>query len=323
MRLGFAVTRGVEGLDDTPLRELRQLGFGSIYVGCYEDEMRWHVERVAAFARTARAHALAVYVVPWGYGRVLDPDPAITSLYVHVHPHTLQIDNRGRRCRKACPNDPRFLEWFASSMRTLAWLIDCKGFLWDEPSLHYSRGDWACRCQYCQRLFRAAYSKELPTKFTDEVAQFRQNTIAMFLLAAAAAIQSVDQSLRSLVMPTPAGAYRQLHTGADNWNLIAGSSGVDALSALVPWQNTDTAMEIAVTEACEDALAACSPHGKDVILWLTAAPRDGYQVIETLRCAAQAGAGEVVIADYDLVLQKVADSNLIPQFRRLVKRLAE
>ncbi len=189
--------------------------------------------------------------------------------------------------------------------------------------MHYSRGDWGCRCPYCQRLFRAAYAQDLPKTLTDEVVAFRQNTISMFLLAAAAAIQSVDQHLRSLVMPTPLSAQGQLHTGADNWPKVAAGSGVDGLSVLLPWHGTDTEMEVAITEACGEANRACAPHGKEAILWLTAAPRDGYQTIETLRSAARAGVSELVIADYDLALQKVADANLIREFRRVARRFAE
>lgn len=323
MRLGFAVTRGVGGLEDTPLAELAQLGFGSVFIGCYEDEMRWDVERVATFARAVRAQGLPLYIVPWGYGRVFDPDPGISSLYVHVHPQTLQMNNRGRRCRKACPNDPRFLEWFASSMRTLAWLVESRGFLWDEPAMHYARGEWGCRCQYCRRLFRAAYAKEMPTTLTDEVVAFRENTLCMFMLAATAAIQGVDQRLQSHVMPTPLGARDRIYTGACDWGKLASRTTVDGISVLLGWSGTDTEMQAAIAEACEAGKSACTPQNKLLTLWVTGAPRDGYQVIETMRAAAGGGVAQLVIADYDLALQRVAVAGLIREFRQLAQRLSQ
>jgi len=156
MQVGLCLAGGTQELSRVDLDQIIDLGFSCLFVGCYEDDVHWRAEELAGFVRRARARHVEVIAAPWGYGKVLDPDPAVPSLYVETHPQSLQVDSRGRRCPKACPNNPYFLEWFSSQMRTLAWMLETNGFLWDEPSFHYSRGTWACRCEYCQRLYGKA-----------------------------------------------------------------------------------------------------------------------------------------------------------------------
>ena len=201
-----------------------------------------------------------------------NPDPALPSLYIETHPQSLQVDNRGRRCPKACPNNPYFLEWFSSSMRTLAWLVEATGFLWDEPSFHYSRGTWACRCVYCQRLYQAAQGREMPRDFEEARWAFREVSLIIFLLAAAAAVQAVDYRLESLVTPTPALAGTPVLSGTGDWNAIAACSACDALSAFVPWQHHNAPLEQALRDVHKEAQRHAQRHGKRVLLWSAASP---------------------------------------------------
>jgi hypothetical protein len=161
----------------------------------------------------------------------------------------------------------------------------------------------------------------MPNTLTPEVAAFRRSAISMFLMAAAAAVQGVDQRLRCLVMPPPLDSRDRIHTGADDWSKLAAGAGVDGICVLLPWYGTDTEMDVAIAEVCAEADSACGPHGKDVLLWVTGTPRDGYQTIETLRSAVKHRVSQVVIADYDLALQRVAGAGLVQEFRQFAHRL--
>ena len=298
MNVGIAVTSGVQGLRRVDTRLLRDLGFSGVFVVCFEDEVRWHVEDIAAFVRRARGDGLEPYAVPYGYGRFLDPDASVESLYITTHPDTCQVDTRGRRVPRACPNHPRFLEWFSSSMRTLAWLLEVRGFLWDEPSFHYARGQWACRCHYCARLFSAGYGHDMPRELTDEVLEFRRNSVLMFILAAAAAIQSVDRKLGSLVMPPPSPLGQAGGIGTDGLQELVSCSGVDGLFSLVPWQEVGWDMEHAVREAVERQGKLAHAHEKASALWLTASPAREDRVVDTVVYATRIGADALVLCDY-------------------------
>jgi hypothetical protein len=292
-------------------------------VGCYEDEVRWRVDDVASFMRRARADGLETYAVPWGYGRVLDPDPSIESLYVETHRDCCQVDSRGRRLRKACPNNPRFLEWFSSSMRTLAWLLECRGFVWDEPGFHHARGAWSCRCQYCARLFRATYSRDMPRELTDEVLSFRRSSMTLFVLAAAAAVQSVDRRLRSFVLPTPRLAREQVYTGTEDLTHLVQSAGVDGLCIAVPWQERGWDMEYGVREANEGPAAAAHREDKGCALWLTAGPNPADRTVEAIRFAARTHADAVVLCDYGSLIEGPGFGALREDLRRVLAEVAE
>lgn len=316
MQVGLCLAGGTPELARVNLDLLLDLGFSCLFVGCYEDDVHWRAEELSGFVRRARAHQLEVFAVPWGFGKVLDPDPAVPSLYVETHPQSLQIDSRGRRAPKACPNNPYFLEWFSSSLRTLAWMLEVNGFLWDEPSFHYSRGTWACRCEYCQRLFHASLGREMPREFSDLIVSFREFSIVMFLLAAAAAIQSVDYRLQSFVMPTPALPGFQVHSGTGNWETLAASSACDGLSLFVPWQHNDVPMEQAVRDLYREGVRHADRHGKRTLLWLAASPSPRDRIVDALTVARQSGAETLVLADYGTLL----DTPSFPRFAKALKQ---
>lgn len=306
-------------LETVDPRELAAIGFRSVFVACAEDEMRWHAEQAAAFTRSSQSAGLEVYAVPLGYGKVMDPDPSIDSLYVREHPQNLQIDSRGRRCGRACPNNPAFLEWFSSNMRTLAWLLECDGFLWDEPSFYYSRGSWACRCPYCKRLFFSQHQRELPVDLDEAAMRFRRASIVMFLLAAAAATQAADRRLLSLVMPSSSVSSREVGLGTDGWDSLLESSGVDRLSVYAPWQTQGRDMETAIRSTHEAASRAARARQKDSIMWIGGSPHPRDRLLAALQVAHLAGVKHLVIAGY----QSLMGSAQFSRFGRSLTRVLE
>jgi hypothetical protein len=302
----LSIGGGVSAMEHLEPRELAADGFASVFLACYEDEMRWHAQAAADFSRACQAAALEVVVVPLGYGRVIDPDSSTESLYVREHAKNCQVDSRGRRVPKACPNNPAFLEWFSSNMRTLAWLLECSAFLWDEPSLYSARGTWACRCEWCQRLFFAEHQRQMPLELDTEVARFRRDTLLMFLLAATAAIQAVDRRLGSIVMPTSSASSREAGLADDTLGPVADSSAVDALSVYVPWQSEGRDLEVAIRSTAEEAQAATGRNRKPVILWVGGSPHPRDRLLEAMRIASRAGIEHLVIAGHQTLTASVA-----------------
>lgn len=321
MKVGLSIGGGVRAFAEIDPRELADDGFSSVFVALYEREMLWHAQRAAEFTRDCQAAGLAVYAVPLGYGKVMDPDPAIESLYVREQSQACQVDSRGRRCAKACPNNPAFLEWFSSNMRTLAWLLECQGFLWDEPSFYYARGNWACRCAYCQRLFFAQHQRQMPTELTDAVVGFRRNSMLMFLLAAAAAIQAVDRRLTSAVMPSATLGSREAGLGADDWAGLPGSSAVDVLSAYASWEPGGPEIDTAIRTTHEALAAAARKHHKGTVLWIagSANPRD--KLLECLRLAHMIGVEHVVIAGHQSLVAAPSYERFRGSLARVIAQL--
>ena len=319
VKVGLSIGGGVRALERIDPRELAGLGLRSVFVACAEDEMRWHAEEAAGFTRSCQAAELEVYAVPLGYGKVMDPDPSVDSLYVREHPRNLQLDSRGRRCGKACPNSPAFLEWFSSSMRTLAWLLECDGFLWDEPSFYFARGSWACRCDYCQRLFFAQHQQALPVDLDERVVAFRRTSIVMFLLAAVAAVHAADRRLISMVMPGSTVTSREAGIGMDGWDSLLESSAVDQLSVYAEWQTQGRDLEATIRSTHEAAERATRARQKGSGLWLGGSPHPRDKLLEGLQLAQLAGVEHLVIAGH----QSLMGSAEFGKFRKSLARVIE
>jgi hypothetical protein len=86
----------------------------------------------------------------------------------------------------------------------------------------------------------------------------------MFLLAATAAVQSVDRRLESLVIPPPPLDPNTGATGADDWEVLSADAGVDAL-ALVLEGDGDEALPGRGDLA--PFAAATRAEGKSLWLW--------------------------------------------------------
>ncbi len=322
MDVGICIAGGVEELDHVDIGLLKETGIRSLFLGCYENEMRWHAEEVAAFARSASGAGFEICIVPWGYGKVVDPDPAIDSLYVDTNRAQLQIDSRGRRCAKACPNNPKFLEWFASQMRTTAWMLEAHGFLWDEPSFYYSRGTWACRCEYCQRLFYAAENYQMPRELNEQVRAFRRFSVVMFVLAAAAAVQAVDPRLYSLVMPSPALDTTQDYTGTGDWGQLLESSAVDGLALYVPWQERGVDPTQAIKELHNLGSRRQQGTTKPCHIWIPASPRPQDRVVDNLLAAREVGVPRLVLTDYSTLFRAPGSPRIIPQLTEAIAKVS-
>lgn len=321
VKVGLSIGGGVATMEQLEPRELRNDGFTSVFIACYEDEMRWHAQTAADFSRACQGAGLEVYVVPLGYGRVTDPDASTESLYVSEHPHHCQVDSRGRKVPKACPNNPAFLEWFSSNMRTLAWLLECRGFLWDEPTMYGARGVWACRCEWCQRLFYGEQQRQMPLELDSDVARFRRNSLLMFLLAAAAAVQAVDRRLASVVMPTSLQSGRDAGLGSDTLKPLAQSAAVDMLSVYVPWQSAGRDMEVALRSTVEEANAAVRAERKPLLIWIGGSPHPRDKLLEALKVARNAGVEQMVIAGHQTLTASSAYERFRPELARTIAQV--
>ncbi len=321
MRVGLSIGGGISAMEQVDPRDLAADGFAAVFIACYEDEMRWHAETAAHFSRECQSAGLEVFAVPLGYGKVMAPDPSTESLYVSEHPQNCQLDSRGRRVPRACPNNPAFLEWFSSNMRTLAWLLECRGFLWDEPGFHFSRGAWACRCRWCQRLFFARFERQLPLELTPEVERFRRESLLMFLLAAAAAVKAVDRRLVSAVMPGSSATSREAGLGSDALEGLADASAVEALSVYVPWQSEGRDMEIALQNTWKQLADAVDAAGKGSMLWIGGSPHPRDRLLEAIEVAAAAGVPLLVIAGHQTLTASVAYERFRPRLSQTIRRI--
>ena len=54
MKVGISIAGGVQSLAQIEPGALRASGLASLFVSCYEDEVRWQADDIASFLRRAR-----------------------------------------------------------------------------------------------------------------------------------------------------------------------------------------------------------------------------------------------------------------------------
>lgn len=329
MRVGVCIPGDREHATADTLALIGDCGFSSVFIECREDTQDAVGLELAEFGRQCRRAGVECYAVPRGYGGVLATPPGLRSSFLQLLPSARQIDSRGRPIDRACPNDPDFLDWFAARMADLAELLACDGFVWDEPSLFYSRGIWACRCLHCQRVYESEYDEEMPAELTYRVLNVRQRSIIIFLLAAAAAIKRVNRHGRSLVLAAPGVAHEQLHIGTDYLTRLLDSSGVDGVAVRVDWpasygaaDRPRSAMEDIVAGMARPGLMEAEARGKEVYIWLQSTARPQDRLIETLQFALRLGIPGVVLADYDALTKHPAFGSMRPRLLATVAAAA-
>ena len=156
---------------------------------------------------------------------------------------------------------------------------------------------------------------ELPRRLTPQVVEFRRQSLAMFLLAARAAIQAVDRRLRSVVMPPPLGAPASRYSGADDWRLLAESAAVDAVSLLVLEDSLESGGGDLTLQT--DVASVIATRGKQLWVWVATDLAGPRSVADCKELAARLGAQQLVIADYESLVDRHGLTGLSELLARL------
>ncbi|NLC44261.1 MAG: hypothetical protein GX783_08260 [Clostridiales bacterium] len=122
---------------------------------------------------------LEVWIDNWGLGG----PPGDKSHFLSYYPDAHQIYSNGEVDPvRVCLNNKDFRN-FTKEWIDVVDFSGAKSIFWDEP--HLAGKDvvngkprvWTCHCKTCQQLFVNKYSKGMPEILTEEVEQFRIDTI--------------------------------------------------------------------------------------------------------------------------------------------------
>ena len=322
MRLGIELRGDPAVANRETLALLVDSGLQAVFLAVEEAQQDlWGLE-LAEFARACRREGLAVVAMPRGYGLVAAAEPDTASPYLHAAPQVWQIDNRGRRVQRACPNHPEFLAWFERRMHDLSEMLACDGVLWDGPGFYYARGSWACRCEYCQRGFWVAYEQEMPVELGHQALHFQQQSVLLLLMAGAAAAKRVNPSAVGMVVATPWLAHEQAHMETTYFQQLLGSAAVDVLVVAADWQGMHMGMEDCLSHLVRAATREATPYGKPVCLRVAGSPDPADRLMEAVRFAAHVGCDRLILRDYDSVLGDRAGAGFEEALKRLAREVA-
>ncbi len=322
MRLGIELRGDTAVANPAVLPLLADCGFQAVFLVVEEAHQDLLGLQLAEFARRCRLQGMATVVAPRGYGLVAAPGDETTSPYLASAPDVWQIDNRGRRIERACPNNPEFLVWFELRMRDLAELLACDGALWDAPGFYHSRGAWACRCGYCQRGFEAVYEQELPAELGHRALHFQQQSVLLLLLAGAASVKRISPRAVGMVTATPWLAHEQAHIETTYFQQLLSSAAVDVLAVPADWQGMQMGMEDCLSRLVRAAAREAECHGKPICIRVAGSPDPADRLFEAIRFARHVGCDRMLIRDFDSVFGPGADEGFRRQLKRLVREVA-
>lgn len=156
-----------------------------------EEDREFYSKAVGEIVRDSRQLGLEVWLDPWAVGQCFGGETY--SKLVMTRRDLCQVSSAGEWLAAACPNHPDFRAYLKEWTKT-AVELGAQVLFWDEPHFYITPEDesvpgtkkagtalWACRCAVCQSKFTAQYRQPMPAVLSDEVRQFKEDSLVEFL----------------------------------------------------------------------------------------------------------------------------------------------
>ncbi len=258
-----------------------------------ENDMIFYHDTMVEIVQLSHKMGLEVYIDPWGVLGIFGGEAF--SRFVARNRDANQVFSNGETAPAACPNNPKtvdyMMEWLEKAADTGADVV-----FFDEPHFSARSDRWACRCEHCQRKFREIYGHDMPLELTDEVMEFRFQSIAEFLKKLAA--KAKELGMRTAVCMLP-----REHE-ATHWETIFSMPEIDIVGTdpyWVPRKLTGDDVYRHVRKFSDMVMDLATKYGKEPQIWiqLFGIPSGQEGDIEiAVRAARDAGVANLVAWSY-------------------------
>jgi len=245
------------------MQRIAAAGYTHVLHTWSEEDLHYYADTMTEIIDISVAEGLAVYVNPWGVGRVFGGE-AYSEL-VARNPAMAQVGSDSKPRAASCPNHPEF----RSYMRR--WLdVVCKTkvetIFWDEPHFDFVKTQdlWCCRCATCQNLFLNRFGKEMPSIIDIEVKQFREDCLIQFLDEMTQIVRGYGKRNSVCMLPP------WFPAGLDDWSRVAELPCVDEIGSDPYWEKTTPVESIPITyaEVSEKTVLIAQRFGKEAQMWI-------------------------------------------------------
>ena len=279
------------------LDEIKAAGCNSITLTVSETDWKIFARSRKMAIEMAHERDLKTYIDIHGFG--IFPSAQRGSEYLVRHPDKRQIYSNGRVGFFACPNDPEYLAWLKLTTFEMIEYLEADGTIWDEPSLQ-SLGDypevWACRCKHCRARFYDEYHAEMPTRLSDNVLKFRQDSLIRFMSEMFKNSKAAGSQLDALcLMPVDRslsrGTFERAKHGVIDWEPFAQIPGLDVFGTNPYWIHNNT-WEIFLDNSTE-VIRLAKKYGLKSQIWVQLAwVPEGREpdIVKSVEKAAELGA---------------------------------
>ena len=244
-----------------------------------EHDILYHSQTMVDIVKVSREVGLEVFLDPWGIGRVFGGESF--STFVKLFPEArqkLSFAEGEIKVNKACINSKAFrdkmLEWVDHAASTSA-----DGVFWDEPHLFYGEFTelfdktkiiWGCTCSTCKDIFKNSYGYDMPMEFTDDVMEFRQETILNFLEYLSD--HSSSKGLKNAVCVFPISEPKY---GIYQWDKLVKLNNIDIFGSDPYWFSYNESVSGFVEKVSREVVRLCELHNKEPQIWI-----QGFRVPE-------------------------------------------
>jgi len=235
-------------------KEMIEHGVNAALFGISEFDAWFWDKAIPKLIEDAKSMGLTTYIDPWAWGKVFGGEPP--SIFLQDNVENRQITAKtGKVMTAACLNSEDFKNYVFEKLEELAKGTEADYFFWDEP--HYAffiqkgkgysfkiMDEWSCRCKKCMKLFKDKYGYEMPYKLTDDVLEFREETIINFLREISHVVKKADPRKKVAVCMLPTISkgllsritkpYSKL-AGIVDWEKIARASEFDIIASDPYW----------------------------------------------------------------------------------------
>lgn len=242
---------------------------------------------------------LEVWMDNWGLGG----PPGEKSHFLSYYPGAHQIYSDGEMDPvRVCLNDGDFRR-FTKEWIDVVDYSGAKSIFWDEPHLVGQNmvdgvpQRWTCRCDNCRRLFEEKYNREMPVEATEEVLDFRIDTIVDYFREVTA--YSKKKGMYNIVC-VMLGASHGINL--ETIDRIAALDTLDNVGSDPYWLGHANVNPYKfVHEATKKNLEICRKFNKDHNIWIQcyATPRGREEeIIYATDAAYNAGARTILAWGY-------------------------
>lgn len=261
------------------MAKMRNEGCNFVVHTMSEHDILYHPQNMVDIVKVSRDIGLEVFLDPWGIGRVFGGESF--SVFVKQFPDSRQRLNFAEgeiKVNKACLNTKAFkdkmIHWIELAASTGA-----EGVFWDEPHLFYgeftelfgqTKEIWGCSCPTCKDIFKDRYGYEMPLEFTEDIKEFRQDTILNFLGFLSGTSSRKGMKNAVCVFPVMEPKY-----GIYQWEKLVAMKNIDIFGSDPYWFSYDKNVKDYVGKVSSDVVQLCKKHNKEPQIWI-----QGYRVPE-------------------------------------------
>lgn len=282
------------------MEDLAAKGFTGVLHTFSENDWRHYPRTVRDIVAASHAAGLEVQVNPWGLGLVFGGEAE--SWFAAAHPECGQMLDDGRRVGAACLNQPAFRHYVRRWIDAAVDLGADRVFL-DEPSwvsptrVDASADRWACVCDTCRAAFRDRHGRPMPRERTDEVADFREASLAD-LIGELVAYTAASGGRPTLCLLPPEGHDRSLRA----WDTVAAVEGLDTLATDPYWEVFGRSAASFVGSYAEHLQRLAAANGLRAQLWIQGfglGPEDADDIYAAVDAARAAGVSDLWVWGYE------------------------